>query len=116
MDVNDPSALYSISKIEGMSRGNDDFVKRMIEIFVDDIPKSLDKITQALSEENYAIIKAAVHRIKPSLKMMSVNSIEQDVEKLETYCAESLSLDEVPALVARIEEVLLSVVTQLKSR
>lgn len=112
-DITMGQDLYSLDKIRGMSRGNESFVERMVAIFVDDIPKSMEKILTATKENDYSKIKAAVHRMKPSLKMMSINSIEKEVEKLEHICAEMTLLDEVPSLVAKIEKVLKSVVQSL---
>lgn len=106
--------LFSLVKIEDMSRGNESFVQRMIGIFVDDIPKSMDKILLAMENKDYSIIKAGIHRIKPSLKMMCINSIESDVEKLEYNCEQMVSLEDVPFLVSKINNVLIRVVESMK--
>lgn len=106
--------LFSLSKIKDMSRGNESFVDRMVGIFVDDIPKSMDKILVAMENKDYAIIKAGMHRIKPSLKMMCINSIENDVEKLEYNCEQMVSLEDVPFLVSKINNVLSRVVESMR--
>lgn len=106
-------ALYSLEKLEKMSRGKTEFIDRMVALFVAEIPSSIAQINEDLASGRYDRIKAVVHRMKPSIKMMSISSIESDIQLLEDLAGAERSLDQIPSLVDRITTVCHQVVEDL---
>lgn len=105
--------LFSLEKLEEMSRGNKQFVDKMVDLFKQEIPKSIVQINEMLAIEDYERIRALVHRIKPSIKMMCVVSIEQDVQKLEIISGNKSELEKIPKLVNKISLICNKVVASL---
>jgi len=106
--------LYSLETISEISRGDEEFIQRMVKIFISETPKAIEEIEAALVSLDYARIKAVIHKIKPSLKMMRINSITEEAQALEDYTDSLTNLNEVPGLVSRIKEVCVQVVNDLE--
>jgi CheY-like chemotaxis protein len=108
--------LYSDEKIVGMSRGNNQFVTKMIDLFVTDTPVAIENIKTNIANKDYQRVKAIVHRIKPSFKMMCIDSIENDIQNIEQYCEQNNHLDKIPELFNNIKKTCDLVISEMKSR
>jgi len=108
--------LYSDEKIVGMSRGNNQFVTKMIDLFVTDTPVAIENIKTSIDNKDYQRVKAIAHRIKPSFKMMCVDSIEDDIKNIEQYCEQNNHLDKIPELFNNIKKKCDLVISEMKSR
>lgn len=91
---NEPSAsaekkLYDLEKLKEASRGNDEFVKKMIRLFITQAGISLQQIQKAFEEKDFKTVKEVAHRIKPSLDNMGINSIKQEIRDIEMLAAEN---------------------------
>ena len=106
-------ALYDLSKLRDMARGNEDFILKMVHIFCKDIPESLEKATVALMTHEYPKIKAVLHRIKPSVKMLEIHSVIPLLELTEQRAASESELEEISRGIHKLKSDLGVVVEQL---
>ncbi|MGK7393132.1 MAG: Hpt domain-containing protein [Candidatus Cyclobacteriaceae bacterium M3_2C_046] len=96
--------LYDLSYIIETSRGNTDFVKKMIDLFIFITPESVQKIKQALRENDLDTIAKTAHKIKPSIKSLSINSLIDDIVKLEKCQKDPLKQNEINQIVQHLED------------
>ncbi|HAY3552821.1 PAS domain S-box protein [Elizabethkingia meningoseptica] len=75
--------LYDLNNIQTLSRGNDDFVKKMISIFITQTEETISLIEQAFDKKDNAEIARLVHKIKPGIQGIGIRSIEESVKNLE---------------------------------
>ena len=75
--------LFDLDKLKVISRGNDSFVIKMTTLFVDTMPDMLQQMEQAYNNKNYETIAEATHRIKSSIHIMCITSLDKDLEVLE---------------------------------
>jgi len=80
--------LYSMNSINNLSRGNEEFVQKMITIFIDQTQDTIEKIERALLTNDYLEVSRLIHKIKPSIEGMGVLSILEDVKSLEKITKE----------------------------
>jgi CheY-like chemotaxis protein len=114
MENGNTQPLYSLDKLKDIARGNDEFIAKMITLFVTETPQALQNIKSNIKTHNFERVKAVVHRIKPSLKMMCISSIEQDVSDLEQCCETNTNLNLVAGLFEKIEVACLSAIKKMK--
>ena len=112
-DVNPDEVLYTTTKLEEMSRGNKAFVDKLVKLFKEETPKSIQALNEYLDKKEYDKLKAAAHKMKPSIDMMDIKTIKDDVQKLEDYAGELKNIHELPFLVKKITSVCNKVVNQL---
>ncbi len=77
------NTLYDLSTLESSSGGNTAFVKKMIQLFVDETPGSIEKIKKGLVQQDYAQIRSAAHKIKPSFQILNIIELKEDIKQLE---------------------------------
>lgn len=108
--------LYDLSQLHELSAGNPEFVEKMVHMFLALTPELIERLKNGLKEKNYAEIKAAAHKMKPSIDMMGIVTLSQKIRTLEQYAANESHTSEIPALIQDTDEILTAVMTQLKQR
>jgi response regulator RpfG family c-di-GMP phosphodiesterase len=104
--------LYDLSKLEKLSRGDQDFLNHMLSIFIKEVPITLAKLKHALVEENFTDMKAYAHRLKPSIKDMGVQSLKDILPETE-QAAEEHNLELLKKHIPLIGQTVDRVISQL---
>jgi HPt (histidine-containing phosphotransfer) domain-containing protein len=103
--------LYDLGMIDKFCRGDKDRTKKMIQMFVKDMPVSVEEIKQAYKAKDYISLKKTAHRIKPVLSLYSIVKIGQDIEVLANLRMEELITPETELKINNLDSVI-SLVTQ----
>lgn len=106
--------LYDLCMIEKLCRGNQEQVKQMLSVFIDQVPKAVEEIRSAYSENDFDQVKKAAHRIKPVLGFYAVIKVEEDIKLIES-AASLLPKSEFEYKLNRVDAVVTSIVTQMKN-
>ena len=61
-------------------------------------------LNESVREENYEGVRSIAHKIKPSIRMMDMSSIQSDVELLEEFAEARTNLEQIPDLVKRVTD------------
>ena len=107
--------IYDLSQLQQMSRGNDDFVNKMIDIFIKLTDENIIKFNQALANDDTETIKKLAHKIKPSIDQMGIVSLKDVVRDVEKFDDQSGSKSELAKLVHEIILKLTAVSTELRN-
>ncbi|CAN1527293.1 aerobic respiration control sensor protein ArcB [Flavobacteriaceae bacterium] len=75
--------LYNLKSLQDLSKGNKDFVTKMITIFVNQIIDTIANIDNAILENNFNEVARLIHKIKPSIENLAIESIINDIKYLE---------------------------------
>ena len=108
--------LYNLEKIQEISRGNDDFVNRMIGLFIQEIPQSLMSLEKHLEEEEWEMLKQVAHSIKPSIQMMGIKGVGNQLGELEELAGEGTQPEEMRVRVKSVTEACRLAIAQLQKR
>ncbi len=89
---------FDFTYLNEMSRGDLNFVKEMIEIFLQEIPVALIQLEEALKDRNWEKIANIAHRIKTNYMMVGLNvqkenalDIEKSIKRNE-YSSDEITL------------------------
>ncbi len=74
--------LYDLTLLEKVASGNKDFIGKMIEIFLEETPRDMQELKDAVASKNYEQIRSVVHRIKPSLSHVAKESMIKIVNEI----------------------------------
>ena len=85
-------ANYDLTKLRKLSRGDETFVRQMIEIFVTQTPVAMEEIRRAMEENDPLTVSKVAHRIKPSITSMGIGQLDGVARDIELY-AKSEYLD-----------------------
>ncbi len=77
--------LYDLTQLREMSRGNREFVTKMLNIFIDTAQKSVMEFNDAFQIEDIDSIKRIAHKLKPSLANLGIHSLKNTIRDLEFF-------------------------------
>ncbi len=75
--------LYDTGLVDQMSRGNKDFVKQVLRVFVEDGRLCLQTIKTGLEEVDYEKVKKEAHSMKSSLKLLKMEELADMIIEME---------------------------------
>ena len=64
--------LYNLEKIQELSDNDAGFIKAMVEIFITEMPRDLERLALALVEDDRTRVHEYAHKMKPSVDMLSL--------------------------------------------
>jgi HPt (histidine-containing phosphotransfer) domain-containing protein len=76
---------YNLAKVYAISDNDPDFVHQIVKVFVLETPIDLDHIKVAIEEKNHQKCFEYVHKIKPSLDLLSLNIALEEVILIELW-------------------------------
>ncbi len=106
--------LYDLSMMQAVSNGNTDFVRDIINLFLETIPEDLKALVAAGEVSAWNDIARIAHKLKSAVEHMGIHSLADTIRRLERVTDEHADLQQVPALIARVNDTMTAVFTQLK--
>ncbi len=68
---------YNLDSVEEMAGGDQDFVKVVVQTFLEEIPPDLEAMNQAVAENNPGQAYQYAHKMKPNLQMFGLELMPQ---------------------------------------
>ncbi|WP_185156259.1 PAS domain S-box protein, partial [Fulvivirga kasyanovii] len=106
--------LYDLSKLKKMSRGKDGFVSKMISIFIDLVPPTINGILEAHQKQDLITIQKIAHRMKPSIDNMGIYAIKEEIRTLENITSETITTRQLKQLISKVTNTLKNAASQMK--
>ena len=75
--------LYSLDKLQKMFSNNQDFVRKMVNTFLETTPEILEDLEEAAALKDWQRVSDICHRLKSSLNTLAVDSLKGDLLILE---------------------------------
>jgi CheY-like chemotaxis protein len=106
--------LYDLNMVQTISGGDESFVKRMVQLFIETVPPSLTDLQNETAAQNWLNVSKLAHKLKATIDSMGITSIKDVVRTIETNGKKNEDLDKIPAQVQEVVTVLEACMTQLK--
>lgn len=75
--------LYSLEKLHYTGRDNPDFVQKMIQLFIVQIPAGIREIQTAYAAGHFAVVAATAHRIEPILNNFCISLLKEEIGEMQ---------------------------------
>ncbi|WP_051287128.1 PAS domain S-box protein [Algoriphagus mannitolivorans] len=105
---------YSLDELNQIAKGNEDFVQKMIEIFCTNAKEGMKEIREAFDSEDYDTVRKVAHKIKPSIKMMRIREISEEVVELEKQILSEKNSPKMTQIILHMEDILQWVVQDIQ--
>jgi CheY-like chemotaxis protein/HPt (histidine-containing phosphotransfer) domain-containing protein len=102
-DIPSIDRITSLTYIESISNGDQTFILKMVEIYLEQTELFLQQLQNAYEEQNWETVRHITHKIKPSLRMIGLADIGSMVNTIEQCTEEMKNLDQLPALIPQVE-------------
>ncbi|MEN2281463.1 PAS domain S-box protein [Algoriphagus sp. SE2] len=107
---------YSLDELVAISKGNSEFIKKMIETFQTSTLISLEQAKKAFKENDFVQVRKLAHKIKPSIKMLRIHEVSDEVIEIEKQIEEQKKSQRMIYLMDHLDQVLHWVANDLKSK
>jgi len=109
-----PISYYDISEIKTISRGNDEFVKKMLKMFIDQVPGHVLEMKSKYSANELMGMGEIAHRIKPTIDNMGIASLKSTIREIEKIGKLGLDNEALPLLMEKVETDICSAIEAIK--
>ena len=109
-------ALYDLHRLQAIGQGNDAFIQKMIQLFIDQVPPAIQDLQTAGAAKDFKTIHEKAHLLKPILHNFSIDSLHQDIRELESIALTHTPTNRIDQLIQTISEVVGQVIISLTSR
>lgn len=77
--------LYNLDILNDIGNNNKDFISKMIKLFVNIAPETVQQIKSSFIENNLTKTKQLAHRLKPSIDNLGIDSLKQTIRFIENF-------------------------------
>jgi HPt (histidine-containing phosphotransfer) domain-containing protein len=106
--------LYNLSLVYGIAGGDEGFVKRMLQLFLDTMPLTLQEMQKEAVLQNWAQVGKLAHKLKSTIDSMGISSLKDTIRQIEQNGKKGEYTEQLPVQVNLVESVMLSCAAQVK--
>lgn len=106
--------VYDICMIEQLCHGNQEKIKKMVTVFIDQVPKVIGEIKKAYIHGDLVTIRKKAHQVKPTLGYYAIIKIEKDIRQIEKLAKAGEEITELGIKIMRVDDVIAQVIEKMK--
>jgi len=106
--------MIDLSYLKTFSDGDLEFVKEMVELFIEKIPAETEELTRAITAHEWSAAYKAAHDLKSSANFIGLTSLIDSILKMEDCTKNEKDLDTINELREHIVAQCLAAVEELK--
>lgn len=106
--------VFDLTKLEKISRGNIEFINKMIALFIETAAATIIELKQAYQNNEFEKIRKIAHRIKPSIENLEISSLKNEIIDIEMNAETYQKSEQLEHLILKVEQVLNEVISKLK--
>lgn len=106
--------LYDLSLIEAVSGGDTDFIRKMIDLFMETVPPSVQEMNVHGGQQDWDEVSKIAHKLKSTLDSMGIQSVKQEIRTIEQSAKTRQQLEMVPTLMHKVTATVDACVKQLE--
>jgi PAS domain S-box-containing protein len=107
------SRKYDLSAIEKMSRGNKEFIQRIIQVFIDQTPAAVEEIKSAWEHGDLETVRRVSHKIKPNLDNFGITDLKDEIRQIESLAEAGTFSGELEMKILKLDMVIREVAGEL---
>lgn len=106
--------LYDLSLIASISGGDQEFIRKMIDLFIATVPSNVRELNAGFSQQNWDTVNKIAHKLKSTLDSMGIHSIKQEIRTIEQSAKNKENLAILPPLVQKVTQTVDACIRQLE--
>lgn len=91
-----------LTQLKLISRGNHQFIEKMLSLFVSMVPKNIANLSNYLDEAEWQKLGDLAHSMKPTVDTLSIGSVKGPIRKLEKIAKSGESPEKIRQLTEMI--------------
>jgi CheY-like chemotaxis protein/HPt (histidine-containing phosphotransfer) domain-containing protein len=98
--------LYDLSMIESISGGDQQFIKQMVKLFLDNMPQNIEILKRSVEDEDWEQMWKTAHKMKSTIDSLNIVELKQEIRTIELSGKKLEGFELIPAIVQKVEKVL----------
>ncbi|GGW44960.1 Hpt domain-containing protein [Arenibacter certesii] len=107
--------IYNLDKINEMADGDEEFVRSVVAVFLEEVPQDLDELAKVLEHKDYTSVYKLAHKIKPNVELLGMEQSRAMALEIETLGRNMENIPEIDRLVPLLKKDVYQVITELKN-
>ena len=99
-----PNKSYDLGAIRAISRGNEIFVIKMVNMFIEQTPVQVVEMETHYHQGDYKSMAAVAHKIKPVIDNMGIASLKAPIREIEKMGKAGTADDSLPHLLQTVSK------------
>ena len=112
LNLANAQTLYSLSKLKKACNGDPGFMKKMTQLFIQQMPVAVVDIRDSFGNKDFRKMKDTAHRIKPTLENLCVDSLYHTIRNIEGFSSQETS--KLANEILQLERTMSAVIIELK--
>lgn len=96
--VQKKASKFDLSYLRSISNNNQEFIREMMQTFLQSTPDLLRQMRISLEEKNWERLSKLAHQIKPSLTLLGVHDLHATILFIEENAKDKTNLSELPGV------------------
>ena len=105
--------LYNLDYLFQFSRGNTEFIGKLIREFVEQTPAAVEQIKEAWKAGDLRTVWGTAHKIKSNIDMFGIGDLKQEIRSIESLAKENMATPELEILIVRLDDIIKNVVEEI---
>jgi PAS domain S-box-containing protein len=107
--------LYDLEKIAAVSRGNAEFAKKMVSVFIETMPGLIAELGEVVQQGDWKKATTIIQQVRSSALTMNITSLCNDFDAFEDIKSKGIDRPKLQSHAAHITSVITEVVRQMKA-
>ncbi|MCZ4223436.1 PAS domain S-box protein [Pedobacter rhodius] len=112
--VEENEALYDLSGLRTISKGREAFVKKMVDIFCEQTPLTVEEMIDAYHSDDLVQMGAIAHKLKSNIDNLSIVSLQKIIRDIEANGKEKINDSSLPHQLKQVQTTISNVVEKLR--
>lgn len=112
--VQTDQSLYDLELVSKMARGNQVFINRTKQLFIETVPPTVQDMKEGFATQNWKQIGAAAHKLKSTIDTMRIESLRDVVRQIEADAKTQTNIMVLNKNISYLAQVIQQVIEQLK--
>lgn len=106
--------LYNLKMVQELAGGDESFVMRMLQLFLDTMPLTLQEMQQETGLQHWTQVGKLAHKLKSTIDSMGIVTLKEVIREVEQEGKKGEHVDLIPKQVQQVTEVMLACAAQVK--
>lgn len=107
--------IYNLDKIHEMAEGDEEFIKSVVTVFLEEVPTDMSGLEMALGSKDYDTVYKLAHKIKPNVDLLGMEQTRAMALQIETWGRKGENKEEIERMVPLLKKDIQQVVFELKN-
>jgi len=103
MGNNNSGQITNLAYLKQVSNGDNNFIKEMIDVYLKQTPDVINDLEKHLKNKNWKLLRAAIHKMKPSCPFFGLHDLYQTVTSIEEFAEEGTNLHLLPEMIEKVK-------------